>query len=159
MAKIIAERMCAQVEGDFVVFLIGARINHLWKFWKWWPVATAMPRMLAELSCNPDMGLMNYYICLGPHGPVLVQYWRSFDALEAYAKARESEHLPAWAAFNRSVGSNGDVGIWHETYRIQAGAYESVYNNMPAFGLGQAGKLVEARGARQSARQRLSAGG
>ena len=49
MAKVIAERMCAEVEGDFAVFLIGARINHLWKFWKWWPVAAAMPRMLKAM--------------------------------------------------------------------------------------------------------------
>src|SRR5258708_28466808 len=42
MAGIIAERMCAEVEGDFVVFLIGMRINKPWKVWSWWPGAAAM---------------------------------------------------------------------------------------------------------------------
>ena len=51
--------------------------------------------------------------------------------------------LPAWQAFNRAVGSNGDVGIWHETYVVRPGAYETVYNNMPPWGLGAAGRLVE----------------
>jgi hypothetical protein len=55
------------------------------------------------------------------------------------------------------VGSNGDVGIWHETYLIRNGAYENVYNNMPAFGMGVAGELRDATGARKEARQRIQA--
>jgi hypothetical protein len=38
-----------------------------------------------------------------------------------------------WASFNKSVGrSRGDVGIWHETYRVAAGQYEAVYSGMPS---------------------------
>ena len=59
MAGIIAERMTAQIEGDFVVFLIGMRINKPWKVHKWLPVFMAMPRMLKELAANPQSG------CLG----------------------------------------------------------------------------------------------
>ena len=50
---IIAERMAARIEGDFVVFLIGARINKPWKIHKWLPVALAMPRMMKELEALP----------------------------------------------------------------------------------------------------------
>jgi hypothetical protein len=39
MAKVIEDRMTAQVEGDFVVFLIGMRINRFWKVHKWLSVA------------------------------------------------------------------------------------------------------------------------
>ena len=49
MAKVLAKRMTAEVEGEFVVFLIGMRINAFWKIHKWLPVALAMPRMLREL--------------------------------------------------------------------------------------------------------------
>ena len=56
MPTIIAQRMTAKVEGDFVVFLIGVRINRLWKIHKWLPVAMAMPRMLRELSQDPTSG-------------------------------------------------------------------------------------------------------
>jgi hypothetical protein len=73
----------------------------------------------------------------------------------AYAKAREAVHLPAWQQFNKAVGTDGSVGIWHETYLAQPGAYENVYVNMPAFGLGKVGPLVEARGGLQSAAGRL----
>ena len=31
MAQLIRKRMTAQIEGDFVVFLIGMRINRFWK--------------------------------------------------------------------------------------------------------------------------------
>src|SRR5262249_32613742 len=75
---------------------------------------------------------------------VMVQYWRSMDALLAYAKDREAEHLPAWRAFNKQVGTSGDVGIWHETYRVRPGDYEAAYVNMVPFGLGKAGELVPA---------------
>jgi len=53
MAKTINRRMTARIEGDFVVFLIGMRINRLWKIHKWWPVAMAMPKMIRELQTKP----------------------------------------------------------------------------------------------------------
>jgi hypothetical protein len=157
MAEIIAERVCAEVEGDFVVFLIGMRINKPWKVWRWLPVSAAMPRMLIELARQPELGLMHARTHFGFPTITVVQYWRSFDALEAYAKSRSAAHLPAWQAFNQAVGSNGGVGIWHETYLIKAGGYENIYNNMPRFGLGAAGDLKPAAGARQAARSRLAA--
>jgi Domain of unknown function (DUF4188) len=36
-------RYTADIDGDFVVFLIGMRLNHPLRIRKWWPVATAMP--------------------------------------------------------------------------------------------------------------------
>jgi hypothetical protein len=61
------------------------------------------------------------------------------------------------AEITKRLGSNGDIGIWHETYLIEPGRYESVYNNMPPFGLGPAGRLVDAVGAWQSAHRRVKA--
>jgi hypothetical protein len=90
---------------------------------------------------------------------MMVSYWRSMDHLMGYAMAKDREHLPAWQGFSKAVGTNGDVGIWHETYRIRPGDYEGVYVNMPPFGLGAAGTLVPATGRRASARKRLEAGG
>ena len=80
------------------------------------------------------------------------------DQLLAYAKNKNSEHLPAWKAFNKSIGTDGSVGIWHETYAVSAGNYENVYVNMPEFGLGKAGILQAASGGKQSAAGRLRAG-
>lgn len=153
MAKVIKQRMTVKMEGDFVVFLIGMRINKFWKFHKWLPVARAMPRMLKELQqrSKEETGFLGAEFSFG----TIVQYWRSFKHLEAYAKDRNSQHYPAWKAFNIKIKSNGDVGIWHETYQVHAGEYECVYNNMPRKGLGKVGELVPASGRLETAAGRL----
>lgn len=155
MAKTINERMTVDFEGDFVVFLIGMRINKLWKIHKWLPVAKAMPAMLKELSRNPDSGFLGFQMT-GAFSTVIIQYWRSFEHLEAYAKDRNSQHYPAWKAFNTKIRSNGDVGIWHETYKVKAGEFECVYNNMPKYGFGKIGELTPAVGKKESAGQRIT---
>ena len=155
MAKPIPGRMMADIEGDFVIFLIGMQVHKLWKVWKWFPVMSAMPRMLMELGKNPDLGLLHSKTFFSLRSPYLVQYWRSFEHLHAYSVSRDHEHLPAWKAFNKAIGSEGDVGIWHETYLVRAGEYETVYGNVPAQGLGAASELKPADGRNRSAKGRL----
>ena len=153
MSMLINDRMSAEIEGDFVVFLIGMRINKPWKVHKWWPVFLAMPRMIRELKAKPELGMLGYIFSM----KVIVQYWRSFDHLEAYARSKDHEHLPAWKAFNQAVGrSRGDVGIWHETYQVRAGEYEVFYSGMPEHGLGAAANLIPATGRRETARGRIA---
>lgn len=155
--NVIKDRICAEVEGEVVVFLIGMRFNKLWKIHKWLPVLLAMPKMIRELEQKPDLGFMGYHLWAG-RTMIMLQYWRSLDQLYAYAKARNSAHLPAWAAFNRAIGKTGDVGVWHETYRTREGDYETVYVNMPPFGLAKATKAVSASGRRESAAGRIARG-
>jgi hypothetical protein len=156
MPDIHKGRMTARSDEPFVVFLIGLRLNNLWKVHKWGPVLTAMPRMIGELSRQPELGFLGADTWFG-RTTLMVQYWRSFDALEAYAKARDKAHLPAWAAFNRAIGDSGEVGIFHETYRVEPGAYENLYVNMPAMLMGRAMRLTPARGGYQGARGRMEA--
>ncbi len=155
MTNILARRMTAEVDGEFVVFLIGMRVNRWWKLHKWLPVTRAMPRMLRELQADPESGLLGFHAWFG-NPSISVQYWRSFEHLERFAKDAARTHRPAWAAFNRAAASNGDVGIWHETYRVRPGDFECVYNNMPAFGLALATKAVPATGLRESAAGRMA---
>ncbi len=154
MAKVITDRMTVENDRELVVFLIGMRVNRWWKPHKWVPVSMAMARMLEELYANPDLGLLHHEQWFG-RTAILVQYWRDMESLMAYARAKDAEHLPAWRDFNKRVGMNGDVGIWHETYRIPAGAYEVIYGNMPTFGLAQALGSVPVRGHRVTAGGRL----
>lgn len=134
-----AGRYSGSIEGDFVVFLIGMRINRPWKLHRWPPVFVAMPKMLKELERDPHSGFLGATMGLLTTGPTVVQYWRSFEHLEQYARDPQGEHLPAWRRFNRLVRASGDVGIWHETYRVRAGEYEAIYGNMPRVGLARAG--------------------
>lgn len=157
MAEIIPHRRAAKIEGDFVVFLIGMRINKLWKVGKWLPVLKAMGRMLPELyAAGPEktgfLGHQNF----GLGG--MAQYWRSFDQLEEYARQRDAEHWPAWVAFNKAMkNSRGDVGIWHETYLVPAGQYEAIYSGMPPFGLAKAAAAADIA-EESAARERLQQG-
>ena len=154
MARVIDKRVTAKIDGDFVVFLIGMRINKPWKLHKWLPVFLAMPKMIRELEQHRESGFLGHTASLG----VIVQYWRSFEHLEAYARNQDQLHWPAWVDFNNRVGkSREDVGIWHETYRIRAGEYECVYSGMPSFGLAKASATVDAVGPLESARGRLGA--
>jgi hypothetical protein len=149
-------RFEAQIDGDFVVFLIGMRINKPWKVHRWMPVAVAMPRMLRELERSPESGFLAATQALFTTGPTVVQYWRSFDDLERYARDQNAEHFPAWKRFNQQIRSSGDVGIWHETYRVRAGEYESIFGNMPRVGLARAGRHVPL-GSTSTAARRIGA--
>jgi hypothetical protein len=154
ITMVIPKRMTAKMEGSFCVFLIGMRINRSWKMHKWLPVFLAMPRMLTELRRQPDLGFIGGHVWFG-RTILLLQYWQSFGALIRYAKNSDLAHLPAWARFRDNIGDSGDVGIWHETYLISEGQYESIYHNMPAFGLGRVGQLVEATGPWETASKRI----
>lgn len=85
MANALAKRLTAEVDGEFVVFPIGLRINALWKIHKWLPVALAMPRMIRELSADQSSGFLGAESWFG-NPSLMLQYWRSFEHLERYAK-------------------------------------------------------------------------
>lgn len=155
MAKIFPGRFTAQTDQPFVVFLIGMRVNRLLAVRSWTQVAAAMPRMIAELKRQPQLGLLHAQFFLYWRGVGVIQYWRSFDHLHAYAHARNAQHLPAWAEFNRLIGANGKVGIWHETYAVEPGTWESIYANMPPFGLSRAAEHVPVVGRLDGARVRM----
>ena len=155
MTTVDPRRVTADPEESFVVFLIGMRVNRLWKLHRWLPVAAAMPRMLRQLADDPESGLLGTRTTVGWRTITVIQYWDSVESLTEYARDPASEHLPAWVGYNREVGGSGDVGIWHETYRVDPSDTESVYRNVPAFGLGAAAGTREATGESASAARRL----
>jgi hypothetical protein len=133
------------------------RINRLWAVRKWLPVFKAMVPMITTLIQHPEKGFLGGFTSLSLRGPVMIQYWRSFEDLESFARRPSDPHLEAWKRFNQTVGSDGSVGIWHETYQVQPGQFETLYGNMPRFGLAQAVEHLPATGKRYSARDRLKA--
>jgi hypothetical protein len=158
MSAIVPGRITHQHDGDVVVFLIGIRINRLRAVRAWWPAMGAMPAMLRELSADPTLGLLGYTQHLSGRGATVVQYWRDLDSLIGYAQARDHVHRPAWAEFNkRARAAAGAVGIWHETFTVPAGGHESLYVDMPAYGLAAAVGSVPASGHRETARGRFGA--
>ncbi|GCE07035.1 DUF4188 domain-containing protein [Dictyobacter aurantiacus] len=155
MATVIPGRFTAQADQPFVVFLIGMRINKFLAFGKWVPTVLAMGPMMSSLYAHPESGFLGAQNYFNLRGAMLIQYWRSFEDLERFARSREEPHLRAWQRFNKAIGIDGSVGIWHETYMVEAGKYEAVYGNMPVFGLAAATQHVPAVGRRETARRRL----
>ena len=135
MTKKLNLRVTADVEGQFVVFLIGMHVNRIRNVREWTAAAHAMFRMLRELREHPELGLLRAEGGWFFGGPGVIEYWRSYEDLEAYARAADSEHLPAWRAYNQIARSSDAVGIYHETYRVGPGDFEVMYNHMPAVGL------------------------
>ncbi len=159
MSAIFDGRYTAQIDKPVVMFVIGMRINRLRDVGRWTFVASAMPKMLKELKSKPDSGLLSVTAYLRWRELMSIQFWESFDKLLAYAHDKSGDHFPAWAEFNRRIGSDGTVGIWHETYLIEPGKFESIYGNMPLYGLAAASNHIKAEGRLASAKERFAQAG
>ena len=147
----INRRIAASVEGDFVVFIIGARFNRWWKLPRYVWFLSTMPKMLAEVAADPKSGFLGWE----PLGLTTnVQYWRSLEHLTAYSRNRDQTHYPYWVKFNKEIASNGDIGIWHETF-LYAQASTNASTTLPLRGLAKAAKHIDATGAARSAMGRL----
>lgn len=157
MPTVLPGRYTAHTEQDTIaVFMIGMRINRPLRLRSWAPVVAAMPRMLRHLQTNPAYGLLGFQNWFG-RTTVLTSYWRSALDVQRFAADPDAPHAAAWRAFNKKVGTNGDVGIWHELYTVRRGQFECVYNNMPRFGLGAALEHVQVDDGTRTSKQRMSA--
>ncbi|MFI8854226.1 DUF4188 domain-containing protein [Streptomyces sp. 891-h] len=158
-SRILNGRRTADTAGEVTVFLIGMRVNRFRAVRRWLPVFAAMPRMLRELRADPEAGLLDSrLVTSGPREFGVIQHWESTEKLLAYAAATDREHRPAWAAFNRRArDAKGAVGIWHETYVVPAGSHESIYVDMPPYGLAAAHGSAPVGRRNDRAGQRLTA--
>jgi hypothetical protein len=153
MAETKQGRWTARIEGDFVVFIIGTRLDvrHPVRWFRDVGGLRGMPHMLKVLSENREKGLLGY-TSFGL--TTNIQYWRSFEDLERFATDPADPHKPALQKYWKRVGHDARSGIWHETFLVRAGEYEAVYGNMPPTGLGKATELVPLSGD-STARRRL----
>jgi hypothetical protein len=133
--------MTVELEESKVVFLIGLRINNLWKIHQWWRLVVTMPKLLRELRHHKVSGFISGNMWFG-RNILMIQYWDDFKSLEDYARNKSKSHMPIWTYFNLKILSSADVGVWHETYKIEPGKFEAIYTNMPRYGLAQAGNFI-----------------
>lgn len=154
MKKSLQEgRFTTENEKELVIFVIGMRINRFRSIRKWLPVLLAMPPMIKELSIRKDLGCLHLQSYVQLPTTMMIQYWESEEQLLAYAKG--DKHTKAWKTFNKRAKENPAVGIYHETYIIPAKSYESIYVNMPVFGLGKAIGTEKVETATNTASDRL----
>ncbi len=128
-----------------VLFLIGMRVNRWWRPDQWLPTfASAFPMLKEVHRQADDLGFMGMHVWFA-RTVIMVQYWNSMDELLAYARSSELNHVPGWRAFNRRVGSDPSVGVWHEAYVMSPDRTHVVYRNMPPFGLGRVTEMRPGR--------------
>jgi len=155
MTPIIDEQVTAELDDGFVVFRLGMRINSFWKVHEWIPILRAATSMIDEIDADPETGFLAVERRLGIRNLELIQYWRSFEALRTYALDPEFSHAPSMRETLERMEETDAVGIWHETYIVDDDSYETLYYNAPPTGLGKAGTLHRAEGAKRTAAGRL----
>ncbi|RJO78961.1 DUF4188 domain-containing protein [Nocardia panacis] len=139
---------------EVVLFLLGVRINKLTAVHRWLPVIRSLAPMLKELSEDAESGLIASRTQLyGARELTLLQYWSSVGQLMDFAHG--PTHRKVWQDFYRFATRGSEVGIWHETFIVPAGRYESIYGNVPLSGLATHGGLTPIGRRNDSARARL----
>jgi hypothetical protein len=155
---VVPGRHTADLDPDLhrglVLFHIGMRINRLRAVRAWVPTIVAMRRMLRELTARPELGLLDFSVFRSGRTFLVVQYWRDFAALDAFARAADQPHLPAWRAYNRAARTSDAVGVFHETFTVGTD-WETVYVNMPVMGLARATRHAPVARRGQSAAHRI----
>lgn len=142
MSQILRGRMAAEIDGDFVIYINGFRLNKLRAVHKWFLAGRKIAAMFEEFADDPDSGFLGYQPALqGLRGGGSIQYWRSLEDLQRFAHDPNGMHVPTWKWVNENL-RDGEVGFWAEIYLIEDGNYETFYRNMPPKGLGSLTELV-----------------
>jgi hypothetical protein len=125
----------------------------------WWFARRLRSAIAAESrrAATEDAGLLGseFFAFDLRHFGVL-QYWRSFEALEAWSHT--PPHSEWWRRAVERMRTKGDLGVYHETFLVPAGAIESIYMNCPPVGLATFGTLGEPVGMMTNSRGRLGRG-
>ena len=156
MRQLNKSRMIANLEGEFLVFVIELQVHKLWRFWQWYPAVKGMNRMLFELLENKEYGLLSFEYRFAMRQQFFLMYWRSYEHMHNWALSRDATHIEGWKMLNQLMRDHPDIiGFWHESFVVQPDQYESFYRNVPAVGLGQAGQLIPLQGGMKSGARRL----
>jgi hypothetical protein len=157
---VLRGRWAAEIEGDFCVFHIGSCMNADLPTKEYGEIGKAFNNMLAELESNPEefgyLGSHTYFSGNPRVDTVFsVQYWRSQEQLNAYARNRMGIHFPAMLWTSKLMKVSANIGFWHESFNVRHGYYEAIYVNCPQMLLGKASSVVKAVGSKRTARGRL----
>ncbi|MEM9464898.1 MAG: DUF4188 domain-containing protein [Actinomycetota bacterium] len=155
-SSIIAGRHRADLDAEVVVFPIGMKINRLWAIHRWARPTVNTVRMWWHVQRNHPDGYLGGYLFVYARGVGMMQYWRDFDALEAFSRDDTRPHVAAWRQLLAQTRDDQTFGYWHETYVAGPATSETIYGSMPPFGLSEAVGATPIAGRSETARGRLS---
>jgi hypothetical protein len=140
------KRLAAEMDGEFVVYINGMRLNKLRAIHKYLIAGRKLAAMFDRLEADPDSGFLGYEPAIrGLRSDAAIQYWRSLEDLRTFAQNSDDLHMPAWKWVNESI-RKGEIGFWAELYVIDDENYETFYRDVPPIGLGQIADLVPMEG-------------
>jgi len=158
---LITKPYTASIEGDFCVFLVGAKLNARFPSsdFKW--LGEAFESMVTELESDPErFGYLggDYFMSHNPYtnGQMLVSYWRSQEHVNAWAKDRMNKHFAPMIKSSKHIRDSSEYGFYHESFKVHAGEYDCVYLNMPRTLFGKVGEIHEAKGKLRTAAGRAN---
>jgi hypothetical protein len=96
-------------------------------------------RVLGDLDTHPERGFLAGRVYRTGWTLIAVQYWESFDALDAWARDHHRPHRQPWQQYLREALENGAVGLWHETYLAGPRSWEGGLPEPAAVGPGRRG--------------------
>ena len=111
MQSIFPGRFTAQIDGPFVVFIIGLRVNRFWAVHKWLPVARAMGPMIDGLLAQPDLGLLcaNDFLSTRRRSRSILAFVRSARRLLEKSEGHSLGGLEAAQSSSRGKRKRGDL--------------------------------------------------
>lgn len=136
MSDLFKSRSKAVCGQPITLFLSGFKVNRPWKFHRRFYLFRLLRQVNRELEACDDIGFLGQQVWRG-NPDISIQYWRSYAELVSFARDKHATHFPAWLKFNEYVAQNGDIGLWHEIYVIQADQMEGLYRNIEPLGLGR----------------------
>ena len=116
-------------------------------------LARAIARASAEAVATGAGLLCSERFTLGGGHFGVLQYWRSFDELEAWA--RRPPHAEWWRAAVERMRTKGDLGVYHETFLVPRDRIESIALECAPAGLATFGTIGAPDGPRTTSRGRL----
>jgi hypothetical protein len=143
MAQLFTERMAAEMDDGFVIYINGMRLNKLRALPHWLVANWTVAKMFRQLEADPDSGFLGYTpIFLGFRKGAAMQYWRSLDDLQRFATDPDGPHVPAWTWYNEEADPDGGLGFWAELYVVDGDSFETFFRNVPPIGIGKFAKMV-----------------
>jgi hypothetical protein len=151
MQRTVAE--LPEAVPELCLIRLGFQIRRFTAF----PLARRLARAIdrsAEEARAADAGLLlseRFRIAWNHFG--VLQYWRGFDELEAWA--RREPHSSWWREAVERGRSREDFGLYHETFLVPRANIEAIYLDCRPVGLSAFGVPGEAVGSRTTSRDRL----
>ena len=125
-----------------------------------WPYAVRLSRSInkaaAEAVASGAGLLLSEPLRLGRAHYGVLQYWTSFEALEAWS--HRPPHSEWWREAVERMRSRGDFGVYHETYLVPRARIESIYLDCRPTGLLAFGTPADPVGGDTNSRGRLGMG-